>query len=1786
MIRTIHLHGRLGDLFGTEHLLDVDTPAEAVRALCILIDGFQREISEGTYRVSRGSYDKGAHFRQNELHCRLGNCPSLHIAPEPVVAGTEFVWFAVALSVVAVAAVALMPSIPPPTASEREEDRTSAVFDGGVNVSEQGNVVPLVYGRMRTGSVVVSAGFRISDVPYSGFGDLVGNGGGITAGWRGGLDDIDLVLHKGGKGGGGVQRAAQEDPNTLQSQSVARIVEVISEGECVGLADGLKSVYYDETPVQNPDDSYNFKGVAIDVRTGTPTQDYIPGYDQQENIRDVSTLVENSTGPVVQTITDADVNAAIVTLRLNALSRQDTTNGDLLKTEVEAKIEVQSAGGGYVEVVRKMFSGKTTSQYQWAVEIPLPAGGHPWDIRVSRVTPDATSASVSDDVYFDALTEVIYGKFTYPNSAIVATTVDAKQFGSNIPTRTYDWIGLIVEVPSNYNPVTRAYTGVWDGTFVRAWTDNPAWCFRDIVVNDRYGLGRRVPASSVDKWTLYAIAQRCDGLVPDGFGGTHPRHTLNVVINKPMKALEVLSNLAATFRSIMYLSTGAVTLSMDAPEDPSRLVTNSNVVEGEGEPVYEDGIGLDDLYSAFLVSWNDPDDGHKLAIEVVEDPEVRRLIGWKTKPVVAWGETRRGAAARHGRWLVEDQRQSERVTYKASVDHADMSPGRIVSLADQGFAGKRVGGRIVSWSAPNLTLDHPVTLDAGASYELLAMMPDGTVENLPVASAAGVHTSLALTGTFSQTPLPGAVWSVQSNVLAQRQWRVVTKREPSDLTYEILAKQHDPTKYDRVELGLKLEPVAFTRLDVGQILAPAPDTLQTNEFLKTVGATVVPSVLFSWQHPADPRVIAYQAQVKRPGQTDYEPLLDTSGTSVEITSITPGEHVMKVRSIDSIGRKSPWAVHTVTLAGQTTAMPTVTPVVFTDNAAAQTYLQWTRPAETRPITYEILYHATSTVIGDAASLGVILNTQFPIVKAGKYFVRTRFVDTFSTATAVTVAPGDLPTITAAGITGQGALATRNGVTYYQNSAPASPIDGDLWADADDPARGVYRWNGTTWVYVADQTAYNVAASILGQGDLATTNRSTLPFGGNALTNTEFSRETTFPPTGYFAGSGVTPGATVTRSMVLTARRAMKGVATGTTTGSGYFDLAYSGLWGDSATFRRYSLAVSAGEVVGASALVTKNAAATAVFVNVAFVDASGNYITEVGGNSVTSSSDGDPGIPSNYALSTVVATAPANTVHALMWVRCSFGSGVVNPTAWGMSFMLARLQAGQNGVPVYTPGPADRNADVTLNNTAAAITGQGPGATAVASEVLNTNVPVHWMNVDAEFRSIWTSGSFPFVTTANSWSDWANGGARNTRVGGIIGPHAVRFTCSDTLDTGWINFCKGNSGLNDQHDPGWYVLECDVWLVSGALKGGGLYAAGYSAGFVSSLEVLTLDFNVDADTNAIVNNGASPTTGRMYRYKKLVNFSNSGIKNFILYVMANWGGFGASTVKTIEFHRAGIRPATDADMRVRRIRRSGRHVDGFTSSNAIIYNSSTSAVTRSGGALSTSLVSSAARISIASMTDTINGGTVVSRNAGSIDGLAFSTGYYVWAIDPDLVGGTVTYVASTTFSSYVGNADALYLGYITTVTSGGSGGGSPPPSPPEFCISVDAYVSNHRRGREVGVGDVITLLNDTYDGSVEGDIQRYSTAVVPCVRLTSQSGVALTCSTSTPITQPNGSTVKAHQCIGAMIAVEDAAGFRWEAIVRLEDMGRMEVAKIYVGNKTYACGDDPDRLAYAHNPKP
>lgn len=791
----------------------------------------------------------------------------------------------------------------------------------------------------------------------------------------------------GGKGGGG-GRSPREAPDSLHSTAFARVVDLISEGEVFGPAHGpdgaLRDVYLDGTPGANQDGSVNFPNMAIDYRTGTQTQEPLPGFPASEVTSAVN--VELTQGsPWVRTITDLQLSAVRITLAVTGLSKANTSNGDIGGYRVEYQIEVSADGGVYQLALASAFDGKTTQRYSRSHRIDLPAARSGWSVRVRRITANANSSVISDRTYVDGITEVIDAKLRYPMSALVGIKIDASQFQS-IPARSYDWKGRIIRVPSNYDEDRRAYAGTWDGTFKLAWTDNPAWIFYDLVTNDRYGLGERIPSGWLDKWGLYQIARYCDELVPDGFGGQEPRFTCNCYLQTAADAYRVLQDLASVFRGMTYWANSSVFAVADMPGDPVYTFTSANVIDGRFNYV---GSSLNARYTAALVSWNDLSDMGRQKVEYVEDRKGLARFGLKQIEVSAFGCTSRGQANRVGKWLLLTSRMETRsVSFSVGLDACRVRPGSIVRIADQHLAGRRVGGRIHSATSTVITVDAALGVRPGD--RLAVNLPSGVSETRIVSAAVGQGLTadlttftvdsteltadmlgvpgmvliITVTAPFSEVPEAECVWTLESEVLSAQRFRIISVKRKEGLIAEIAAIQHEPGKFDNVDFGTRLDPVPITVVPPG--VQPPPTNVTISSYPLISQGIASHTAAFSWS--AAEGAVKYEVQWRR-DNSEWISLPLTGSTSIEVQNIFAGGFMCRVRAFNPMDISSIWATSLLTqLDGILAPPPAVTSLIPTSLVFA-IRLRWGFPAGPSIIERTEIWYSASPEFESAQKLG-------------------------------------------------------------------------------------------------------------------------------------------------------------------------------------------------------------------------------------------------------------------------------------------------------------------------------------------------------------------------------------------------------------------------------------------------------------------------------------------------------------------------------------------------------------------------------------------------------------------------------------------------------------------------------------------------------------------------------------------------------------------------------------------------------------------------------------------------
>lgn len=596
----------------------------------------------------------------------------------------------------------------------------------------------------------------------------------------------------GGGGGGGSGHTPVEAKESGRSKQLVKIVEIISEGEVEGLTDGMKSVYFDNTPVQNEDESYNFKNVLLEGRVGSQSQEIISGFNTSEKEVSVGAQIRKVT-PITRTITDAKVSRLRLTLGVQSLFRQED-NGDTNGTSVNLRVYIGE------RIYPISISGKYSSQYlQQHTFTDLPKT--PFTVRIERETEDSESQRLQNNTVWSSYTEIIDTEFTYPNTAYVGVKFDSEYF-SNLPIRTYDIKGIKLKVPSNYNPETREYKGLWDGTFKIEWSDNPAWVLYDIVTNKRYGLGERVGEMAIDKWTLYQVAQYCDQLVPDGFGGTEPRFTCNAYLTEQRAAYDVINDICSIFRAMPVWNGRELTVVMDRPADPVWTYTNANVENGEFTYTFS---AKKSRHNAIQVEYADKNNAYEKTIEYVSDDDSIRKNGLNVKKVTAFGCTSRGQAHRTGLWLLQTEKlETKTVSFTVGTEGLMHTPGDIIKVADVDYAGTNIGGRVLKVEGKKVTLDREINPEHYTANSFLTYInKQAKHQDIRIVALNGAEITLERT---PEDLTDYSVWSLTTQKINTQLFRALSVKEEAKGKYSIVALQHEPQKEAIVDNGAKFEP--------------------------------------------------------------------------------------------------------------------------------------------------------------------------------------------------------------------------------------------------------------------------------------------------------------------------------------------------------------------------------------------------------------------------------------------------------------------------------------------------------------------------------------------------------------------------------------------------------------------------------------------------------------------------------------------------------------------------------------------------------------------------------------------------------------------------------------------------------------------------------------------------------------------------------------------------------------------------------------------------------------------
>ncbi|OTP90477.1 host specificity protein [Gilliamella apicola] len=794
-----------------------------------------------------------------------------------------------------------------------------------------------------------------------------------------------MQIIEGYKGGSKKQHKPYEQPDNLRSTAKLKMLIALSEGEIEG---GLtpQNIFIDKTPLANPDGTYNFNGVRWEFRNGSQTQDYIQGMPEVSNELKANFIVKTDK-PWVRSFSNLDLDAVRIKLSLPAhIEYRD--NGDMVGTVTNYAIDLSVDGSAFETVVNGKFDGKTTSEYQRDHRINLPNAIQGWTIRVRRITPDSTSGKLVNKFGVFSYAEVIDSKFRYPNTALLYVELDASEFNGSVPLVTCRLKGKIVQVPDNYDPVSRTHSGEWNGTFKMAYTNNPAWLTHYLMRDEIAGMGDKIESAMIDKWAIYQLAQYCDQMVSDGRGGKEPRFTCNEYIQSQRDAYTVLKDLVASFRGITFWGNDQIYLTADMPQDePDFIYHPSNVV---GDFVYAGG-SYKNRYTSCMVAYSDPDNHYCDDVETVWDHDLMRRYDVNVMKLTAIGCTSQSEAQRRGRWALLSNVKDGVVTFTVGLDGYIPLPARIIGIADPSRSGKENGGRIHEVNGRKITLDRSVDYEAGD--RLVINLPDGTAQSRTIKSISDDKRTITVTANYKIPPVVGAVWCIDSDNVAIQYYRVTGISARENQQFTITAIQHDPDKFKYIDDGVRLEPKPITVTPPSSISPPKNIIISESSYVSQ-GLSVA-SLEVSWDQVEG--ATNYVAQWRK-DNCNWINVGQTNGTGFTVNGIYSGVYDVRVRAINAIEVSSPWAYSAAKSIKGKVGKPDK-PINFTasDDVVFGINLNWSFPQGSSDTSHTEIQYSTNENEDNALLLSNVTYPSFSYSQTGLsigqvFFYRARLVD--------------------------------------------------------------------------------------------------------------------------------------------------------------------------------------------------------------------------------------------------------------------------------------------------------------------------------------------------------------------------------------------------------------------------------------------------------------------------------------------------------------------------------------------------------------------------------------------------------------------------------------------------------------------------------------------------------------------------------------------------------------------------------------------------------------------------
>ena len=804
----------------------------------------------------------------------------------------------------------------------------------------------------------------------------------------------------GSKGGSSKTHTPKELEDNLISINKIKILLAVSDGECDPNF-SLKNLYLDDVVVQNEDGTFNYENVKAEFRPGTQDQDYIQGFTDTASEVTVARDLTTKT-PFSISVTNKNLSA----IRIKILMPRGVTSeddGDLVGVRVEYAVDMAVDGGSFKQVLSDVIDGKTTSGYDRSRRIDLPTFNQQVILRVRRVTPDSTTAKVTDLIRLQSYAEVVDAKFRYPLTGLVYVEFDSELFPNQIPRIATKKRWKLINVPSNYDPVARTYSGSWNGTFKKAWSNNPAWVLYDIITSQRYGLDQRELGVPIDKWSLYDVGRYCDQMVPDGKGGQEPRYLCDVVIQSQVEAFQLVTDICSIFRGMTFWNGESLSIVVDKPRDPSYIFTNDNVVNGEFSYTF---ASEKSMYTSCNVTFDDEQNMYQQDVEPVFDTEAALRFGHNPTSITAIGCTRRSEANRRGRWILKTNLRSTTVNFATGLEGMFPTIGDVVAISDNFWSSNltlNLSGRVMEVSG--LQVFVPFKVDARAGDFIMINKPDGSPVKRTISRVSGDGKTLELNVGFGFDVKPDAVFAIERTDIALQKYVVteITKGDgDEEFTYRVTAVQYDPNKYDEIDYGVNIDDRPTSIVDPDRL--QAPKNVRLSSYSRVIQGVSIETMHVSWDKVEYASM--YEMQWRK-GNGNWHNTPQTANKETEVEGIYAGTYSVRVRAVSAGGSASPWsAIVNATLTGKVGEPGAPINLTASNDEVFGIRVKWGMPEGTEDTAYIELQQSETGKAESATLLSLVPYPQreywHSILPAGyTNYYRVRSVDKIGNVSAWT-----------------------------------------------------------------------------------------------------------------------------------------------------------------------------------------------------------------------------------------------------------------------------------------------------------------------------------------------------------------------------------------------------------------------------------------------------------------------------------------------------------------------------------------------------------------------------------------------------------------------------------------------------------------------------------------------------------------------------------------------------------------------------------------------------------------